>query len=83
MTLAKGPGGTKVRKGPGTEIPCVFGTSGSMRIAAFKLRSQTFHMETLCGGLFWQFGIGPTLPHKLKRLASANVAALGLRGGLP
>jgi hypothetical protein len=29
-----------VRSGSGTEIPCVFGTSGLMRIAAFELRSQ-------------------------------------------
>ena len=29
-----------VRTGSGTEIPCAFGTSGLMRIAAFELRSQ-------------------------------------------
>src|SRR3954452_15316584 len=33
----------KVRSGSGTEILCVSGTSGSMRIAAFELRSQACH----------------------------------------
>jgi hypothetical protein len=32
--------------GSGTEIPYVFGTSGSMRIAAFELRSQACQLET-------------------------------------
>jgi hypothetical protein len=36
----------KVRSGSGTEIPCAFGTSGSMRIAAFELRSQACRFET-------------------------------------
>jgi hypothetical protein len=34
------------RSGSGVEIPCAFGTSGSMRIAAFELRSQSCHYET-------------------------------------
>jgi hypothetical protein len=36
----------KVRNGSGTETPCVFGTSGSMRFAAFELRSQACQEET-------------------------------------
>jgi len=36
-----------VRCGSGTEIPCIFGTSGSMRIADFDLRSQVCYLQTL------------------------------------
>ncbi|QRM34196.1 helix-turn-helix domain-containing protein [Microvirga sp. VF16] len=35
-----------VASGSGTEIPCAFGTSGSMRIVAFELRSQACHVWT-------------------------------------
>jgi hypothetical protein len=42
----------KVAFGSGTEIPCVFGTSGSMRIAAFELRSQECHDLTFAYGRF-------------------------------
>jgi hypothetical protein len=35
-----------IRFGSGTEITCAFGTSASMRIAAFELRSQECEIET-------------------------------------
>ena len=44
--LGLAPGFIKVSTGSGTEIPCAFRTSGSMRIAAFELRSQVCQEET-------------------------------------
>jgi hypothetical protein len=36
----------KVRSGSEAEISCTFGTSGSVRIAAFEFRSQECHTAT-------------------------------------
>ena len=37
----------RVCMGSGTEIPCTLGTSGSMRIAAFQLRSQACQLQNV------------------------------------
>jgi hypothetical protein len=42
-----GLGPARVRSGSGAEILCVFGTSGSMRIAALELRSQACQNLTI------------------------------------
>ena len=41
---------TMVRFGSGSEIPCAFGTSGSMSIAAFELKSQSCQLLTFPSG---------------------------------
>ena len=48
-----------VRLGSGTEIPCSFGTSGSIRIAALGLASQVCHGLTFL--VFARFRVTPLL----------------------
>jgi hypothetical protein len=58
------------------------GRSGHPSLSDIQLRFVSY-MQTLSKRMFWQFGIGPASLPKLKRNASANLAALELGERLP